>query len=64
MERCGIRGVALNRDQSYLTERQQYVQMGEFKSGCLGIACGVPKASVMGPKFFNLHINDIFKESD
>jgi len=48
---------------SYLSDRVQFVQMGEFSSGYLHIACGVPQGSVLGPKLFNLYIDDIFNVS-
>ncbi len=48
---------------SYLSNRQQFVKMGDCKSNCLNISRGVPQGSVLGSKLFNLYINDICRVS-
>ena len=55
----GIRGVANDLIKSYLSNRKQYVQIGETKSNLLNINCGVPQGSVLGPLLFLIYVNDI-----
>ena len=58
LEYYGIRGMANDWFKSYLDNRKQFVSMGGVKSDMLGITCGVPQGSVLGPIFFLLYIND------
>lgn len=63
LERCGIRGVALARIKSSLSNRSQFVQIGNYKSSQRNLTCGVPQGSVLGHKLIILHKNDICKVS-
>lgn len=63
LEQYGIRGVAGNWIKSYLSGRVQTVQIEQTTSRNLGITCGVPQGSVLGPRLFNLYVNNIFNVS-
>ena len=44
---------------NYLSDRYQYVQLGNTKSQLHGISRGMPQGSVMGPLLFNIVINNL-----
>ena len=59
----GLRGVVNDWFSSYLTNRTQYVEINNNKSGVEYIKCGVPQGSILGPLLYLLYVNDISKST-
>ena len=59
LQNYGIRGIAKDLFESYLTNRKQIVKIGNITSEQKFITCGVPQGIILGPIIFLLYINDI-----
>ena len=55
----GIRGVPLEWFQSYLTDRQCYLEIDKFKSNLNTFNVGVPQGSILGPILFLIYVNNL-----
>ena len=58
-----VQNIAKDLLESYLSNRRQFVQIGEIVSKIKPISMGVPQGSIIGPLLFNIVINDIIKSS-
>ena len=59
----GIRGIANKWFENYLSQRTQYVELGNCKSSTQDIKCGVPQGSILGPVLYLIYLNDIGNSS-
>ena len=63
----GIDGLALSWLRSYLSNRSQYVKLGDHTSPSAALLAGVPQGSVLGPLLFTTYtspLSDIVKNFD
>ena len=61
LEHVGIRGVAHRLFENYLSDRKQFVKLGNTCSNLEIVKCGVPQGSTLGPLLFLLYVNDMHK---
>ena len=59
LEHYGVPGTSLRGFESYLRNRQQYVEFNGVSSESCKIKCGVTQGSILGPLLFLLFINDL-----
>ena len=64
LEHYGFRGTTLMWMESYLTNRSQYVNIRNHKSGLYKLDWGIPQGGILAPILFILFMNDIVHSSE
>ena len=60
----GICGTSLNWFNSYLSNRQHFVETDNIRSDFSPILLGIPQGSILGPLMFIIYVNDMHNSSD
>ncbi len=64
LKHYGIIGVAYRLMESYITNRNQYVDIDDVQLEMLTVTTGVPQGSILGPLLFIIYLNDIANASN
>ena len=59
LKAIGVSSPAVTWFGSYLSERQQFVEINNCKSDYGNVTCGVPQGSILGPLLFSIYVNDM-----